>query len=85
MNSQRYATFWSGTTYQTLVHKCSREQPKTTKELLDITTRHASSEEAVGVVFIQSSGKAALNGGRGASNTATDKGTKRASRAITRG
>jgi hypothetical protein len=32
--------FWSGTSYQTLVHELGRNQPKTTKELLDITTYH---------------------------------------------
>jgi hypothetical protein len=34
------------------VHELGGEQPKTTTELLNITTRHASDEEAVGVVFI---------------------------------
>jgi hypothetical protein len=29
------------------VHELGHDQPKTTKELLDITTRHASGEEAV--------------------------------------
>jgi hypothetical protein len=40
--------FWDGTMCRSLVHELSREQPKTTKELLDIATRHASGEEAVG-------------------------------------
>jgi hypothetical protein len=48
----------------------------TTKELLDIATRHASGEEAAGAVFVQSSGKAALSSDQGAATTATDKGTK---------
>jgi hypothetical protein len=34
------------------VHKLSCDQPKTMKELLDIATRHASGEEAVGAVFM---------------------------------
>jgi hypothetical protein len=36
----------------TLVHELGREWPKTTKELLDIATRHASVEEAVGAAFV---------------------------------
>jgi hypothetical protein len=62
--------------YRTLVHELSRDQPKTTKELLDITTRHASSEEAVGAIFIQSSEKAAPGGCWVVLTTAADKGTK---------
>jgi hypothetical protein len=50
-------------TCQTLVHELSREQPKTTKELLDITTGRASVEEAVSVFFVQSSRKAAPRSG----------------------
>jgi hypothetical protein len=46
------SAFWSGTSYRTLVHELSRDQPKTTKELLDIATQHASGEEAVRVVFV---------------------------------
>jgi hypothetical protein len=34
------------------VHDLGREQPTTIKELLDITTQHATSEEAVGDAFI---------------------------------
>jgi hypothetical protein len=34
-----------------LVHKVGHEQPKTTKELLDMVTRHALGEEAVGAAF----------------------------------
>jgi hypothetical protein len=44
------------------VHELGRDQPKTTKELLDITTRHASGEEAVRAVFIQGDGKAVHGG-----------------------
>jgi hypothetical protein len=40
--------FWSSTSYWTLVHELSHDQPKTMKELLDIATRHTSGEEAVG-------------------------------------
>jgi len=35
-----------------------RKGPRTTKELLDITTSHASGEEAVGAIFDRSRGKA---------------------------
>jgi hypothetical protein len=77
--------FWSGTNCQTLVHELDRDQPKTTNELLDITTRHASSEEVVGVVFVQSSAKAALSGSRGAPTMATDKGARRGARSDKRG
>jgi hypothetical protein len=35
------------------------------KELLDIATRHASSEEAIRTIFVQNSGKAAPNSGQG--------------------
>jgi hypothetical protein len=34
------------------VHELSHEQPKTTNELLNIATRHTSSEEAVGAILI---------------------------------
>jgi hypothetical protein len=71
------SAFWSGMNYQTLVHELSCDQPKTTKELLDITTKHASSKEAVGAVFIQSNGKAAPGGGRGAPPKITNKGTNK--------
>jgi ribose 5-phosphate isomerase len=37
----------TGTTYESLVHKLRRKSQRTTKELLDIATNHASSEEAV--------------------------------------
>ena len=42
--------FLSGMTCESLVHKLGRRGPRTTKELLDIATSHASSEEAVTVV-----------------------------------
>jgi hypothetical protein len=67
------------------VHELGREQLKTTKQLLDITTRHASGEEVVGSVFMQSSGKAATGSGWGASTAATNKGTKRGIKSDKRG
>jgi hypothetical protein len=38
------------------VHKLGCKGPRTTKELLDITTNHASGEEAVGVIFNRAQG-----------------------------
>jgi hypothetical protein len=35
------STFWSDTNCQTLVHELGRDQLKTTKEILDIATRHS--------------------------------------------
>ena len=40
--------FLSGTTYESLVHKLGRKGPRTTKELLDITTSHASEKKQSG-------------------------------------
>jgi hypothetical protein len=34
------------------VHELGRDQPKTMKELLNISTRHASGEEEVRAIFI---------------------------------
>jgi hypothetical protein len=43
--------FLSRTTYESLVHKLGHKHSRTTKELLDIATGHASSEEAVREIF----------------------------------
>jgi hypothetical protein len=53
------SVFWSGTTCRTLVHVLGLYQPKTTKELLDIATWHASGEEAVGATFVLGNAKTA--------------------------
>ena len=45
------SVFLSGTTCQSLVHKLGYVKPRTTHDLLNITTNHTSSEEAVGAVF----------------------------------
>ena len=52
--------FLSGTNYESLIHKLGCLKPHTTRDLLDIATNHASSEEAVGAVFSggQDKGKA---------------------------
>ena len=62
--------FLSGTTCESLVHKLGHRGPRTTKELLDITTSHASGEEAVGAIFDRSDGKTRRDedAGEGASN-----------------
>ena len=50
--------FLSGMTCESLVHKLGCKGPRTTKELLDIATSHASGEEAVRAIFDCLEGKA---------------------------
>ena len=57
--------FLSRTTCESLVHKLGRKGPRTTKELLDIATSHASGEEAVGAIFNHLDGKARRDEGAG--------------------
>ena len=54
------SAFLSGTTCESLLHKLGYLKPHTTRDLLDITTNHTSSEEVVRVVFSggQDKGKA---------------------------
>jgi hypothetical protein len=77
--------FWSNTNCRTLEHELSHDQPKTTKELLNITIRHASSEEAVEAIFAQENRKAAPNGSRGVPLKAVSKGGKRSAKGNKRG
>ena len=49
--------FLSRITCESLVHKLGHKDPRTTKELLDIATNHASGEEVVGVIFDRLKGK----------------------------
>jgi hypothetical protein len=79
------SAFWSSTSCRTLVNELDRDQPKTTKELLDIATKNASCEEAVGAVFVQGDGKAAPSGNRGAPLKAAGKGAKRSAKGNKRG
>ena len=58
-----------------MVHKLGHKGPQTTKELLDITTSHASGEEAVGAIFDRSDGKARRD--EGASEGASNRSAKR--------
>jgi hypothetical protein len=50
-NADVVSTFLSRTTWKSLVHKLGCRKPRTTRELLDIATNHASSKEAARVVF----------------------------------
>jgi hypothetical protein len=68
------SAFYDGMTCRILVHELSHEQPKTTKELLDIATRHASNKEEVGATFILGNARAAANCGRAVPTKATVKG-----------
>ena len=71
--------FLSGTTCESLIHKLGRRGPRTTKELLDIATSHASGEEAVGAIFDRPDGKARRDkdADEGASNHPVKKKNKR--------
>jgi hypothetical protein len=79
------SAFWVGTTSRTLVHELSQEQPKTTKLLLDIVTRHTSSEEAVGAAFVLGNAKAAADGGQAAPTKATIKGARKGAKGGNKG
>ena len=57
--------FLSGMTCESLVHKLGCKGPRTTKELLDIATSHASGEEVVGEIFDHLEGKARRDEGTG--------------------
>jgi hypothetical protein len=59
-----------------LVHELDHEQPKTTKDLLNIATQHTSIEGALGVVFILGSAAVAAEGGRTAPTKGARKGAK---------
>jgi hypothetical protein len=59
-----------------LVHELSCDQPNTTSELLDITTQHASGEEAIAVVLALGDGKIVPGDSRATPSKATGKGAK---------
>jgi hypothetical protein len=77
--------FLARTNCRTLLHKLDCDQPKTTKELLDITTRHTYGEEAVRAIFVQNDRKATPNSGRGAPLKVAGKGAKRSVKGNKRG
>ena len=62
-----------------LVHKLGCKGPRTTKELLDIATSHASGEEAVRAIFDHLEGKARRDEGvgEGTSNHSAKRKTKK--------
>jgi hypothetical protein len=76
-NADIISAFWDGPTCHTLVRELSHEEPTTTKELLDIATRHASREEAGGAVFILCNAGVATNDDRAAPTKTTIKGTRK--------
>ena len=61
-----------------MVHKLGHKGPRTTKELLDIATSHASGEEQVRAIFDRLKGKAKRDKdvGEGASNRPVKKKNK---------
>ena len=66
-------------TCESLVHKLGHKGPRTTKELLDIATSHASGEEAVGAIFDRLNGKVRRDedADEGTSNCPTKKKNKK--------
>jgi hypothetical protein len=68
-----------------LVHELDCEQPKTTKELLDIATQHASSEEAVRAAFILGNMGVAANNGQAAPTKATIKDARKGAKGCKKG
>jgi hypothetical protein len=71
------SAFWDGMTCHSLVHELGCEQQKTTKALLDIVTRHASGEEAIGATFTLVNVCAATGSGRTAPTSTAVKSTKK--------
>jgi hypothetical protein len=78
-NTDIIGAFLSGTTYESLVHKLGCKGPRTTKELLDIATSHASCMEAFEAIFDHPNGKAKRDEdiGEGVSNRSNKKKNKR--------
>jgi hypothetical protein len=76
-NVDMIRAFLSRTTCESLVHKLGSKRPRTTKELLDIATSHASGKEAVEAIFDHDRGKAKWDegAGEGASNCSKKKGS----------
>jgi hypothetical protein len=70
---------------RTLVHELSRDQLNTTKEMLDIATRHAFGKEAVGAAFALGNGKTVPSGHQAMSSKATSKGAKKGIKASKKG
>jgi hypothetical protein len=70
---------------RTLVLELGHEQLKTTKELLNITTRHASGKEAVGAAFVLANVATTAHGGQATPTKDTNKGTRRGAKGGNKG
>ena len=64
------SAFQNGTTCTSLIHRLGRRTPRTTRELLDIASNHADSEEAVAATLNtpQGKGKQVVDHGEGTSS-----------------
>jgi hypothetical protein len=69
--------FWDSRTWRILVTGSVTNSQKITKELLDITTQHASGEEVVCAAFILGNTGVVANGGRAVPTKAIVKGAKK--------
>jgi hypothetical protein len=58
MDADMIRVFIFGTTNEALVHELRRSKPRMMRELLDLTTSHASSEEDIRAIFCKYKGKA---------------------------
>jgi hypothetical protein len=69
------SAFQNGTTCTTLIHHLGQRTPRTTRELLDIATNHADSEEAVAATLNtpQGKGKQVMDNGEGPSSRSKKK------------
>jgi hypothetical protein len=67
------------------VHELGHDQPNTTKQLHDISCRHASGQEVVRAVFVLGDRKMVPDSGRAAPSKATCKGTKKGTKGSKKG
>jgi hypothetical protein len=67
------------------VHELGRDQSDTTKELRDITTRHASGEEAAMTVFVLGDRKMVPSNSWATPSKATSKGTMKGAKGDKKG
>ena len=58
VDTDMIGAFISGTSNEALIHELERCKPWTTRELLDLTTNHVSSEEAVRAILCKYKSKA---------------------------
>ena len=57
VDADMIGAFILGTTNETLIHELERCKPRTTWELLDLATSHASDEDAIRAIFCKHKGK----------------------------